>query len=79
MHESAESGSRSGVESAGERLGQADERSIAARIEYEYRALTAGADAVRFGVARATLDRAEAAKARIMSRIDRLEAALFGE
>jgi hypothetical protein len=54
------------------------EASIAARADYQGLAAERGANADVLDHARERLDRAEAAKARIMSKIERLESRLLG-
>jgi hypothetical protein len=58
---------------------QAYESSIVARTDYQSLAATATANADLLDSASERLDRAEALKARIMARIERLEDSLLGE
>jgi hypothetical protein len=57
---------------------QAYEASIAARADYQKLAASPKANADLLDAARERLDRAEALKARIMGRIDRLEDRVLG-
>ncbi len=57
---------------------QAYEDSILARADYQSLAASAGATAELLDVARERLDRAEAMKARIMTKIERLEDRMLG-
>jgi hypothetical protein len=58
---------------------QAYETSIVARADYQALAAGPGANADLLDAAKERLDRAEALKARIMARIERLEDRLLGE
>jgi hypothetical protein len=58
---------------------QAYESSIAARGDYQSLAANSKANADRLDMARERLDRAEALKARIMAKIERLEVAMLGQ
>lgn len=58
---------------------QGYEASINARAEYQAIAADRGASAARVDMARERLDRAEALKARIMAKIERLEGQLLGD
>jgi hypothetical protein len=58
---------------------QAYESSIAARGDYQSLAANPKANADRLDMARERLDRAEALKARIMGKIERLEVAMLGQ
>jgi hypothetical protein len=57
---------------------QGYEASIAARADYQKLAANPNAKADMLDAARERLDRAEAQKARIMTRIERLEDAMLG-
>ncbi len=57
---------------------QVYEASIAARAEYQRLAAKPGASAAALDSARERLDKAEALKARIMAKIDRLEDSVLG-
>jgi hypothetical protein len=57
---------------------QAYEASIVARADYQSLAADRSANADLLDLARERLDRCEAAKARIMARIERLETRLLG-
>ena len=58
---------------------QAYEASIIARAEYQSLAASKAATAELLDIAREHLDRAEALKARIMAKIERLEDSLLGQ
>jgi hypothetical protein len=58
---------------------QAYEASIVARADYQSLAACTSADADLQDLARERLDRAEALKARIMAKIERLESSMLGE
>jgi len=58
---------------------QAYESSIVARAEYQALAASPKANAELLDHARERLDRAEALKARIMAKIERLEDSMLGE
>ncbi len=58
---------------------RAYEDSIAARADYQALAATPAADANRLDLAREALDRAEARKADLTARIERLEYELLGQ
>ena len=57
---------------------QGSEASIVARADYQSLAADRGANADLLDHARERLDRSEAAKARIMTKIERLETRLLG-
>jgi hypothetical protein len=58
---------------------KAYESSIGARAEYQSLAASPNANADRLDLARERLDRAEAMKARIMTKIERLEDTMLGQ
>jgi hypothetical protein len=58
---------------------QAYETSIVARADYQSLALSPGANAELLDMARERLDQAEALKARVMVKIERLEDRLLGD
>jgi hypothetical protein len=58
---------------------QAYESSIVARADYQSLAASPRANADLLDLARERLDRAEALKARIMTKIERLEDAMLGQ
>jgi hypothetical protein len=58
---------------------QAYEASMVARADYQSLAAERGSNADLLDHARERLDRSEAAKARIMAKIERLEARLLGQ
>ncbi len=58
---------------------QGYEASIVARAEYQALAANPKSDAARIDAARERLDRAEALKARVMAKIERLEVHLLGK
>lgn len=58
---------------------QAYEASVAARAEYQALAANRKADAAMLDLAQERLDRAEATKAKIMIKIERLEDTLLGQ
>jgi len=58
---------------------QAYEASVAARAEYQALAANRKADAAMLDLAQERLDRAEATKAKIMVKIERLEDTLLGQ
>ena len=58
---------------------QAYEASVAARADYQQLATLASANAELLDLARERLDRAEACKARIMVRMERLESEIISQ
>jgi hypothetical protein len=58
---------------------RAYEASVAARADYQKLAAQSGANAELLDLARERLDRAEACKARLMVRMERLESEIIGQ